>query len=78
MASASRAGYFSRKKASSVNELFRIGVACALFWAFPIYTEERDLERREGVEVLVKLFQKHKIASTIQIGRKNVAKPSGN
>ena len=40
---------------------------------FPIYTEERDLERKVGITELIKLFEKHKISSTFDPKRKNVA-----
>ncbi|OAI41076.1 hypothetical protein AYO40_03865 [Planctomycetaceae bacterium SCGC AG-212-D15] len=40
---------------------------------YAIYTEERDLEKREGTRHLVELFEKHKIPRTLDIARPNVA-----
>jgi len=40
---------------------------------YPIYTEERDLEKEKGTEHLVRLFQKHNISTVIDVHRPNVA-----
>lgn len=40
---------------------------------FPLYTEERDLEQREGIVVLVERFQRLGISLTIDLHRPNVA-----
>jgi hypothetical protein len=42
---------------------------------FPLYTEEYRLEREQGTDALIKLFQRHKVAMTADPTRKNVAKP---
>jgi hypothetical protein len=41
---------------------------------FPLYTEERDLEKRKSTEHLLHLFQKHDISTIVDIHRSNVAK----
>lgn len=45
------------------------------FSVYPIYTEERDLERAEGAYRLVELFQERDIPRYIDPDRPNVAKP---
>jgi hypothetical protein len=44
---------------------------------FPLYLEEYQLERKDGVAALIKLFQKHKISMTLDLNRKNVATTKG-
>jgi hypothetical protein len=41
---------------------------------YAIYAEERDLEKREGTEHLIALFEKYHIPRTVTVGRPNVAK----
>jgi hypothetical protein len=43
---------------------------------FPIYREERDLERKMGAAHLIKLFRASRIDMALDINRKNVAVPS--
>jgi hypothetical protein len=44
---------------------------------FPLYTEERDLEKEKGTPHLIRLYQKHGISQVVDVQRPNVAKPSG-
>jgi hypothetical protein len=46
-----------------------------LFSLYAIYTEERDMEKREGTRRLIELFEKDGIPRTVSINRRNVAKP---
>jgi ankyrin repeat protein len=39
----------------------------------PLYTEERDLEKKKGVEHLLAMFEKHDIDIVVDVKRKNVA-----
>jgi hypothetical protein len=41
---------------------------------FPLYTEERDFEKRKSTGHLLHLFQKHEIDTVVDIHRPNVAK----
>ena len=43
------------------------------YMVYPIYTEERDLERSEGIRRLVELFQEHSIDTVVDLDRLNVA-----
>ncbi len=40
---------------------------------YPLYTEERDLEKREGTMALIERFQKHHVSRTVDVNRPNVA-----
>jgi hypothetical protein len=51
------------------------GEVITVYSLHPIYTEERDLERTEGVVRLVELFQEHAVRSWVDVKRVNVAKP---
>ena len=42
---------------------------------FPLYTEERDLAKAEGVAHLLRLFEKRKIDTVINMNRPNVGLP---
>jgi hypothetical protein len=46
----------------------------AFYSLYPLYTEERDLERKKGTAHLLRLFQKHGISSVVDIRRPNVAR----
>jgi len=49
------------------------GRQIAFYTLFPLYTEERDLEKKQGTAHLLQLFQKHKIGTLVSVKRKNVA-----
>jgi uncharacterized protein len=44
---------------------------------YPLYTEERDLEREKGTEALLGLLQSHQIGKIVDVHRPNVARDSG-
>jgi hypothetical protein len=50
------------------------GVQVAFYTLYPLYTEERDLEKREGIAMLLKLFQERKISRIVDLHRPSVAK----
>jgi hypothetical protein len=52
------------------------GKVIAFYSVYPLFTEERDLEKQKGVEHLLKLFQEHDISMTVDLNRVNVAKVS--
>jgi hypothetical protein len=45
----------------------------AFYTIYPIYVEERDLERSAGVNQLLQLFMNYNISTTVSIHRENVA-----
>jgi hypothetical protein len=45
-----------------------------VFSAYAIYTEEMELEKRDGTRRLIELFEKEHIPRAVAIGRPNVAK----
>ncbi len=49
------------------------GKEVVFYNVFPLYTEERDLEKAEGIEHVVRLFQKYKISNVVDVSRRNVA-----
>jgi hypothetical protein len=51
------------------------GKVITVYSLYPIYTEERDLERAEGVVRLVELLEQHAVRSWVDIKRVNVAMP---
>jgi hypothetical protein len=40
---------------------------------YPLYTEERDLEKQKGTRHILKLFQQHGIGKVVDVKRRNVA-----
>jgi hypothetical protein len=53
------------------------GRRVVFYTLFPLYTEERDLEKEKGTAHLVRLFQKRKIGIVVDVNRPNVAAGSG-
>lgn len=51
------------------------GRQVAFYSVFPVYAEERDLERRRGWEHLMRLFQSRRVPFEIDLARPNVALP---
>jgi hypothetical protein len=49
------------------------GKEVVFYNVFPLYTEERDLEKAEGIEHLVRLFRKFEISTIVNVARRNVA-----
>jgi hypothetical protein len=50
------------------------GRRVAFYSLYPLYTEERDLEKKKGTKHVVELFQKYKISKVVNVERLNVAK----
>jgi hypothetical protein len=44
---------------------------------YPLYTEERDLERQKGLEELLGRFQRHEPSRIVDVDRLNVAQERG-
>jgi hypothetical protein len=44
---------------------------------YPLYTEERDLERQKGLEELLRRLQSHEISRIVDVDRLNVAQERG-
>jgi uncharacterized protein len=49
------------------------GRQIVFYEVFPLYTEERDLEKDKGTEALLQLFEKNRIKPIVDMDRKNVA-----
>ena len=49
------------------------GKSVTFYTLFPLYTEERDLEKAEGVVHLMEVFEKGKIKPVVNLTRPNVA-----
>jgi hypothetical protein len=49
------------------------GQTIQLYRLTPVYPEERDLERREGLPALLRAFDKHDVPFIVDLNRKNVA-----
>lgn len=49
------------------------GRQIVFYTVFPLYTEERDLEKLKGTPHLLRLFQKHGIGRTVHVQRASVA-----
>jgi hypothetical protein len=52
------------------------GDVVTFYTLIPIYTEERDLEVKKGIEHLIRLFRKRGVGFIVDINRPNVAKIS--
>ena len=51
----------------------RDGRAVALYSIVPLYTEERDLEKSEGIKALLERLEAHEVGSVVDLTRVNVA-----
>jgi uncharacterized protein len=63
---------------SIINSVPLPGGRRVLFYTlYPLYTEERDLEREKGTEALLGLLQSHGIGKIVDVHRPNVARDTG-
>jgi len=53
------------------------GRTVVFYSIYPLYTEERDLERQKGTTELVELFVKYRVSTVVDVRRTNVARASG-
>jgi hypothetical protein len=49
------------------------GKRVVFYTLYPLYTDERDLEKEKGTEHLLRVFQKHKISRIVDVHRQSVA-----
>jgi hypothetical protein len=50
------------------------GETVQLYRVFPIYTDERELEIREGTQELIRAFDRHDVPFIVDLDRPSVAR----